>query len=257
MANLAALANELASGDVQVIDLTSPLHEDSPILMLPPEMGQTAPFKLEQISNYDDRGPAWYWNNFHTGEHTGTHFDAPNHWVTGKDLDDVSQVPPSRLIGPAVVLDFVKEAHANPDFLLEISHIEAWEKEHGAIPKGAWVLFRTGWSAFGDDKAKFANADANGPHTPGLSVACADYLGTKRDILGLGVETVGIDAGAAFGMSVPFPCHNMLMGNNKYGLTQLRNVDKLPAQGAIVIAAPLKIVGGSGSPCRVLALVSK
>ncbi|MEI7697265.1 MAG: cyclase family protein [Actinomycetes bacterium] len=257
MANLSALAQELASGAVQVIDLTSPLHSETPILTLPPEFGQTAKFQLEEISRYDEKGPAWYWNNFHTGEHTGTHLDAPNHWITGKDLDDVSQIPPSRLIGPAVVLDFVKEAAANPDFLLEVSHIEAWEKEHGAIPKGAWVLYRTGWSKFGDNPAAFANADENGPHTPGLPPETAEYLGTKRDILGLGVETVGIDAGLAFGMSIPFPCHNMLMGNNKYGLTQLRNLDKLPPQGAIVIAAPLKIVGGSGSPARVLALVSK
>jgi kynurenine formamidase len=257
MANLTDLANELASGAVQVLDLTSPLHSETPILSLPPEFGQTAPFKLELISEYDEKGPAWYWNNFHTGEHTGTHFDAPNHWITGKDLDDVASVPAGRLIGPAVVLDFVKEAQENPDFLLDVEHIDAWEKTNGAIPKGAWVLFRTGWSKFGDDPKAFANADENGPHTPGLTVAAAEYLGTKRDVLGLGVETVGIDAGAGFGLSVPFPCHNMLMGNNKYGLTQLRNLDKLPAQGAIVIAAPLKIVGGSGSPCRVLALVQK
>ena len=257
MTNLIELAHELASGAVQVLDLTSPLHSETPILTLPPEFGQTAHFTLELISQYDENGPAWYWNNFHTGEHTGTHFDAPNHWVTGKDHDDVSSVPAGRLIGPAVVLDFVKEAQANPDFLLEVEHVEAWEKEHGVIPKGAWVLYRTGWSKFGDNPKEFANADVNGPHTPGLSVACADYFGTKRDVLGLGDETVGIDAGAGFGLSVPFPCHNMLMGNNKYGLTQLRNLDKLPPQGAIVIAAPLKIVGGSGSPCRVLALVQK
>jgi kynurenine formamidase len=128
---------------------------------------------------------------------------------------------------------------------------------NGEIPKGAWVLFRTGWSKFGDDPKAFANADENGPHTPGLPPACAEFLATKRDILGLGVETVGIDAGGAFGMEVPFPCHNYLLGNNKYGLTQLRNLDKLPTTGAIVIAAPLKIVGGSGSPTRVFALVSK
>ena len=101
MANLTALANELASGAVQVLDLTSPLHSETPILNLPPEFGQTAPFKLELISNYDDKGPAWYWNNFHTGEHTGTHFDAPNHWITGKDLDDVASVPAGRCGPPA------------------------------------------------------------------------------------------------------------------------------------------------------------
>ena len=255
MADLASLAKDLVSGAVKVIDLTAPLQENTPILSLPEPMGQTATFKLELISNYDEKGPAWYWNNFHTGEHTGTHFDAPIHWVTGKDLDDVSQVPPQRLVGPAVVFDFVKEVEANPDFLLDVSHIQAWEKANGAIPKGAWVMFRTGWSKFGDDAAKFANADENGPHTPGLTVEAADYLATKTEILGMGVETVGTDAGAAFGFSTPFPCHAMFLGNNKYGLTQLRNLDKLPTTGAIVIAAPLKITGGSGSPCRVLALV--
>ena len=110
MADLKALANELVSGSVQVIDLTAPLHEGTPILGLPEPMGQTAKFKLELISQYDEKGPAWYWNNFHTGEHTGTHFDAPIHWVTGKNLDDVSQVPPQRLVGPAVVLDFSKRS---------------------------------------------------------------------------------------------------------------------------------------------------
>lgn len=256
MADLSALAKEIVAGSVKVVDLTAPLHENTPILMLPEPMGQTARFKLEEISSYDDRGPAWYWNNFHTGEHTGTHFDAPIHWVTGKNLDDVSQVPAQRLIGPVCVLDFTKEVEANPDFLLDVPHIKAWEEKNGAIPKNAWIMFRTGWSKFGEDAAKYANADANGPHTPGLSVAAAEYFATKTEILGMGVETVGTDAGAAFGFSTPFPCHALFLGNNKYGLTQLRNLDKLPTTGAIVIAAPLKIVKGSGSPCRVLALVA-
>ena len=85
MADLAALAARIIDGTIEVVDLTSPLHTGTPILQLPPEFGQTVPFQLEEISRYDDRGPAWYWNNFRTGEHTGTHLDAPNHWVTGKD----------------------------------------------------------------------------------------------------------------------------------------------------------------------------
>ena len=82
MANLNALANDLVSGAVQVVDLTAPLHSKTPILVLPEPFGQTATFQLEEISKYDDRGPAWYWNNFHAGEHTGTQLDAPNHWIT-------------------------------------------------------------------------------------------------------------------------------------------------------------------------------
>ena len=257
MADLSGLAAALVDGSVEVIDLTSPLHSGTPILGLPPEFGQTATFQLELISEYDENGPAWYWNNFHTGEHTGTHFDAPNHWVTGKDLDDVSQVPAQRLIGPAIVIDTTAQVAANPDFCLDVSDIKDWEATNGAIPKGAWLLYRTGWSKYGDDAAAYANADENGPHTPGLTPAAARYLAEETEILGMGVETVGTDAGGAFGFDPPFPCHTMLMGANKYGVTQLRNLHRLPVTGAVVIVAPLPIVKGSGSPCRVLALVNQ
>ncbi|HQV92655.1 MAG TPA: cyclase family protein [Phycicoccus sp.] len=256
MTDLTALAAAIVDGGVEVVDLTSPLHSGTPILSLPPEMGQTQPFTLELISEYDDNGPAWYWNNFHTGEHTGTHFDAPIHWITGRDLDDVSQVPAQRLVGPAVVIDKTAEVEANADYLLDVDDIKGWEAEHGPLPKNAWVLFRTGWSSRGDDAAAFANADDMGPHTPGATAAAAEYLAAS-DILGWGVETVGTDAGQAFGFEPAFPCHTMTLGANKYGITQLRNLDKLPVTGAIVLAAPLPIVKGSGSPCRVLALVAR
>ena len=120
MGTLTALIDGLASGAIDVIDLTAPLSADTPIIQLPPEFGQTGRFALEEISRYDERGPAWYWNNFRSGEHTGTHFDAPKHWVTGKDLDDVASVPASRLIAPAAVLDFSAQATADADFLLEV-----------------------------------------------------------------------------------------------------------------------------------------
>jgi kynurenine formamidase len=256
MTDLASLAARIIDGSIEVIDLTSPLHARTPILQLPPEWGQTQTFQLEEISRYDDRGPAWYWNNFRTGEHTGTHLDAPNHWVTGKDLDDVSQIPPQRLIGPAFVIDRVKEATANPDYLLDVADLEDFQRRAGQLPKNGWLLFRTGWSARGDDPEAFANADEGGAHTPGITPAAASYL-AATDLLGFGVETVGTDAGQAFGFDPAFPCHEAVLGAGKYGLTQLRNLDRLPATGAIVIAAPLPIVTGSGSPARVLALVER
>ena len=169
----------------------------------------------------------------------------------------MSQVPPQRLVGPAVVIDKTAEVAANPDYCLSLDDIKAWEAQHGAIPKHAWVLYRTGWSQYGDDAAAFANADENGPHTPGITPEAARYFAEQTEILGWGVETVGTDAGGAFGFDPPFPCHSLFLGNNKYGITQLRNLDQLPATGAVVMAAPLKIVKGSGSPCRVLALVAK
>src|SRR5690606_38371521 len=162
-----------------------------------------------------------------------------------------------RLIAPAAVLDFSAEAARDPDFLLEIDHVLAWEKEHGPLPEGGWLLYRTGWDARGDDPDRFLNADENGPHTPGISVECARYLAERTPIIGLGVETVGTDAGAAHSFDPPFPCHAFLHGAGKYGLTQLRNLDRLPPTGAVVIAGPLPIVGGSGSPLRVLVLVER
>src|SRR5262245_29923824 len=136
MSILTDLVTALSAGDVEVVDLTSPLSSTTPVIALPPEFGQTARFELEEISRYDDRGPAWYWNNFRSGEHTGTHFDAPNHWVTGRDGNDVASVPVEHLIRPAVVLDFSDQCADDPDFLLEVSHIKIWEKEHGALPEG-------------------------------------------------------------------------------------------------------------------------
>lgn len=257
MSVLQALLSGIGAGAIEAVDLTAPLSGDTPILTLPDTFGQTVPFSLEQISRYDDRGPAWYWNNIHTGEHTGTHLDAPVHWVTGRDGEDVSQIPPQRLIAPAVVVDLSGRAAADPDFLVEVEDLRQWEDAHGPLPAGGWLLLRTGWDARAGSQADFLNADETGPHTPGLSVAAAKWLAEESPVLGVGVETVGTDAGIAHSFDPPFPCHSFLLGAGKYGLTQLRNLDRLPPTGAVVIAAPLPIVGGSGSPTRVIALVER
>lgn len=257
MSVLRNLVESIRSGGIEVIDLTAPLSSETPILRLPEPFGNTVPFTLKEISRYDDRGPAWYWNDISTGEHSGTHFDAPVHWVTGKDGEDVSQVPVDRLIAPAVVLDLTAAAGEDPDFLLEIEHVKAWQDANGPLPEGGWLLYRTGWDARSHDQERFLNADETGPHTPGISVECARWLAEEASIAGLGVETVGTDAGAAHGFDPAFPCHSFLLGAGKYGLTQLRNLDRLPVTGAVVVAPPLPIVGGSGSPVRVLALVER
>jgi kynurenine formamidase len=257
MSLLRTLTEAIRDASVEVIDLTAPLSSDTPILQLPPPFGNTVRFSLSEISSYDERGPAWYWNDITTGEHTGTHFDAPVHWVTGRDGEDISQVPVSKMIAPAAVLDFSAEAAADPDFLLEIDHVKAWEEANGPLPEGGWLLYRTGWDARSRDQAEFLNANETGPHTPGISVACASWLARESPVIGLGTETVGTDAGAAHSFDPPFPCHSSLLGAGKYGLTQLQNLDRLPPQGALVITGPLPILRGSGSPCRVLALVER
>jgi kynurenine formamidase len=257
MSLLESLAEALVTARVEVVDLTAPLSAETPVIQLPEQFAQTARFELEELSRYDDRGPAWYWNNFRTGEHTGTHFDAPNHWATGRDGDDVASVPVQRLLAPAAVLDFSAQAAEDPDFLLEVDHVREWEAVHGPLPAGGWLLYRTGWDARSASQQAFLNADETGPHTPGLSPACARWLAEESAVIGLGVETVGTDAGAAHSFDPPFPCHAALMGSGKYGLTQLQNLDRLPPTGALVVAAPLPIVSGSGSPSRVLALVER
>src|SRR5215467_4169262 len=253
MTLLSDLVDAIGTGAIEVFDLTAPLTSTTPILGLPDQFGQTWPFALTEISRYDDRGPAWYWNNFSTGEHTGTHFDAPIHWVTGKDNLDVAQVPVRQLIAPAVVLDVTGEAAADPNFLVEVSHIRAFEDQHGALPSGGWLLIRTGWDSRSHDQDAFLN----GGSTPGVSIECARWLAEEAPIQGVGVETVGTDAGAAHSFDPPFPCHSFLLGANKFGLTQLQNLRHLPTTGAVVVAAPLPIVNGSGSPARVLALVER
>jgi kynurenine formamidase len=254
---LGELVGALGSGSVEVVDLTAPLSDRTPILQLPPPFANTQGFALQEISNFDDRGPAWYWNNFSAGEHVGTHFDAPAHWITGRDGPDVSQVPPKHLIGPAVVVDKSAECATNPDFLLEVAHVDEWQRQHGPLPMGGWLLFRTGWDARAHDQAAFLNATETGPHTPGVSVELARWLAEVAPIMGFGVETVGTDAGTAHSFEPAFPCHHLLLGAKKYALTQLANLGRLPATGSVLIAAPLPIVRGSGSPARVLALVPR
>jgi kynurenine formamidase len=254
---LSQLHSAIAAGSVEIVDLTAPLTNSTPVLRLPEPFANTINFQLEEISRYDERGPRWYWNNIHTGEHTGTHLDAPNHWVSGKDGNDVSQVPLRTLVAPAAVLDASARVAQDPDYLLTVDDVRAWETEHGPLPDGGWLLYRTGWDTRAGDQDDFLNVDESGSHTPGVAADCARWLAHQAPIGGFGVETVGTDAGRAMELDPAFPCHELLLGAGKYGLTQLRNLDRLPATGTLLVVCPLPIVGGSGSPARVLALVER
>jgi kynurenine formamidase len=252
-----ALLDGIASGRVEVVELTQPLSESTPVIKLPPPFANTPGLSREEISHYDDRGPAWAWYTLTIGEHVGTHLDAPIHWVTGKDGDDVASISPTRLVGPACVVDKTAETEQDPGYLLTAADLEAWEAEHGRMPDGAWVLLRTGWGVRAQDEAAFLNVGDSGPVTPGPDVEASKWLAHERQISGFGVETVGIDAGAAGGMDPPFPVHNLLLGAGRLGLTQLANLDRLPPTGALIVVAPLRLVGGTGSPSRVLAFVPR
>lgn len=250
------LVSGMADGSIRVVDLTVPLNADTPVIGLPEEFSQSPAFRLEQISQFDDKGPAWYWNSFSCGEHTGTHFDAPGHWITGKDYANchTDTIPPENLVAAANVIDVSMESAENPDFLLTPDRLRQWEAGHGRIGPGTWVLMRTDWSK--RTGADFLNYAEDGPHTPGPSVECMEFLARERDILGFGVETVGTDAGQAFAFEPAFPAHQLMHGNNKFGLASLTNLDQLPPKGAVIITPPLKITKGSGSPLRALALIA-
>jgi kynurenine formamidase len=255
MSVLSQLVTELNSGRIRVVDLTQPLSPGTPVIGLPPMFAPSPGFSIDVISRFDENGPAWYWNTIRMGEHTGTHFEGPVHWISGRDLpaSACDTIPARRFVGPACVIDVTAEVDKDPDFLLMPDHILVWEESHGRIPTGAWVLLRTGWSRR-LDPAAFLNVASDGPHSPGFHRSASELLAHDRDVLGVGVETIGTDAGQAAAFDPPFPNHAIMHGAGKFGLASLNNLDQLPASGAIVIAAPLKIVGGSGSPVRVLAL---
>ena len=252
---VAGLLGSIASGRMRLVDLTSPLSSSTPVMTLPEPFASPSGFSLEELCRYDERGPFWAANDFHMSEHTGTHLAAPTHWITGKDGRDVASIPLERLVGPACVIDVSRQVEADADFLLERSDVMEWEAEHGELPPGSWLLLRTGWARFADDPEAFINADETGPHSPGVSAECARWLAEERPISGVGVETMGFDTGRAMELEPPFPVHYYLLGNDKYGITSLQNVSELPETGALLVVAPLRIVGGTGSPARVFAIV--
>jgi len=254
---LSKLISELGAGRLRIVDLTLPLSAETPLIPLPVQWKNAPPFSLTELSRYDERGPAWYWNSFETGEHTGTHFDAPVHWISGKDLPNntVDRIPAAQFVGPACVVDVTKDVERDPNFLVTPELLLNWEKKKGRIPKAAWVLLRTGWSKR-NGAGEYINMKEDGPHTPGWAADASEFLARDRDVLGVGVETVGTDAGQAARMQPPFPNHFIMHGSGKFGLAGLCNLDQLPETGAVVIAAPLKIVGGSGSPLRAIAITA-
>ncbi|MGB2407793.1 MAG: cyclase family protein [Paracoccaceae bacterium] len=258
---LQTLGAMLLSGEVKIVDCTATLGPDTPILRLPEDFATNTPkVEIHKISEYDADGPFFAWNWLKLGEHSGTHFDAPHHWISGKDFEDgyTDTMDMQRSIAPVNVIDCSAETMENPDFLLTPEHVKAWEADHGDINPGEWVVMRTDWDKRSHDEALFLNDDPDphedGSHSPGPSPECIDYL-LSKGIVGWGSQCIGTDAGMAGKFSPPYPAHNYLHRDNCFGLASLVNLDQLPPKGAILMAAPLKIKNGTGSPIRALALV--
>ena len=258
---LGRLGAMLMSGQVRIVDCTATLGPDTPILRLPTDFATNTPkVEIHKISEYDADGPFFAWNWMKLGEHSGTHFDAPHHWISGKDFEDgyTDTLDVQRLIAPVNVIDCSIESAENADFLLTAEHVKEWEATHGPINPGEWVVMRTDWDKRSHDEELFLNEDPepheDGSHSPGPTTECIDYL-LSKGIVGWGSQCIGTDAGMAGKFSPPYPAHNYLHRDNCFGLASLTNLDQLPPKGAILVATPLKIEHGTGSPIRALALV--
>ena len=251
----------ILSGQIKIVDCTGVLGPETPILRLPEDFARNTPkVEIHKISEYDADGPFFAWNWMKLGEHSGTHFDAPHHWISGKDFPDgfTDTLDVQRLMAPVNVIDCSTEAAADADYLLTASTVKQWESRHGVINAGEWVVMRTDWDKRSHDEELFLNEDPDphedGSHSPGPTPECIEYL-LSKGIVGWGTQCIGTDAGMAGKMSPPYPAHNFLHRDNCFGLASLVNLDQLPPKGAILIAAPLKIEHGTGSPLRALALV--
>jgi len=260
---LGALGGMLLSGDIRIVDCTADLGPETPLIHLPEDFAVNTPkVEIHKISEYDADGPFFAWNWLKLGEHSGTHFDAPHHWISGKDHEDgfTDTLDVQRIMAPVNVIDCSAESEVDNDFLLTAEAVKAWEHEHGEINPGEWVVMRTDWDKRAHDAALFLNEDPDphedGSHSPGPTTECIDYL-LSKGIVGWGTQCIGTDAGMAGKFSPPYPAHNYLHRDNCFGLASLCNLDQLPPKGAILMAAPLKIENGTGSPIRALALVPK
>lgn len=232
----------LPKGFRDVIDLT---HQFSPSLPVYP--GYT-PVQIRLRFSIARDGFAA--NEVTFDEHTGTHVDAPAHFVNGAPSADRLSV--DRLIGPLVVISITERAAKDADTLVSVDDLLRWEKQHGRIPAGALVAMRSGWDARVGDADRFLNRDAQGTlHAPGFGEQAARFLVTERDISGVGVDTLSLDSGAA----QKFAAHLAILGAGKYGIEMLASLSRVPPSGATIVVGAPTHAGATGGPARVLALV--
>jgi kynurenine formamidase len=232
----------------KVIDLTYSFDEQT--IYWPTAKG----FRWERDAWGKSTGGYWYASaSYAASEHGGTHLDSPLHFAEGKHSTD--EIPLSRLIGPAVVIDINRACARNPDYQLSAADLQSWERRHGRIPNEAIVLVYTGWGKYWPDKKQYLGSATPGEtanlHFPGISREAADWLATQRRIDGVGIDTASLDHGP----SKDFIAHQVLNGANIYGLENIANLERLPPKGATLVALPMKIKGGTGGPVRIVAIL--
>jgi kynurenine formamidase len=235
---------KIANGKTRVIDLSYAINDK-----LVPWPGDSKWFEAKVNATVEKDG--YFTRSFWMLEHYGTHLDAPIHFPPGKT--PVDQIPVKQLLGPAVVLDVRAQGAKDTDYQLAPALVTNWEKAHGRIPEGAMVLLRTGWASRWPDAKRYRNEDAQGRmHFPGFSAEAVKLL-IERKVSGLGCDTMSADYGA----SQDFAVHHLALGAGLYHLENLADLSELPEAGAFLIAAPIKLEGGSGGPVRVFALIEE
>ena len=238
------LIEGITSGQTTLVDLGHALNSKNPYW---PGPGYE-PFKFEIFATIEKDHVLS--GKFAMDEHTGTHLDAPNHFVEGQV--PVDKIPLKQLFAPAVVIDVRKQASANADYLLSTSDITSFEQAHGRIPDNAVVFMYSGWDERWDDYDKYKNADNKKVlHFPGFSVEAVKLLVDERNIAGIGIDTLSVD----YGMSTDFMVHHVSHGKGKFHLENVANLANMPATGAFVIVAPIKVENGTGGPARIFGLI--
>ncbi|HZS03754.1 MAG TPA: cyclase family protein [Blastocatellia bacterium] len=212
------------------------------------------PFTWEKEAWGQSPGGYWYTAaRYAASEHGGTHLDAPIHFGKGQAAAD--EIPVTKLVGPAVVINITQACEKDADYRLTVDDVNAWEKANGRIPDNSIVLVQTGWGKFWPDRKKYLGTDKPGDtanlHFPGISREAAELLTAQRKIDGIGIDTASID----YGQSKDFIAHQIFYGKNVYGLENIASLERLPAKGATLIALPMKIKGGTGGPARIIAIL--
>jgi len=250
---IAILSILVATANAQsrrLIDLTYPFSAET--IYWPNANG----FELKKDADgITEKGYFYASNSYAAGEHGGTHFDAPLHFARG--MPGVDQIPLERLFAPGVVIDVRDQAAKDPDYLVKVSDIQQWEKVNGRIPDGCILLIRTGWGKFYPERAQYLGTDRRGEqavaelHFPGVDPAAASWIVNNRRISVLGIDTASIDRG----QSQLFEVHQILFKAGICALENVANMDQLPAKGSEIIALPMKILGGTGAPARIVAIL--
>jgi kynurenine formamidase len=237
-----------AIDEKKLVDLTYSFSEET--LHWP----TAKPFHLETVHEGRTPGGFWYSSYVYSGsEHVGTHLDAPFHFAEGKWTTE--QIPLSRTIGPAVVIDMRRQSAKNADYRLAIEDIHAWEKVHGRLPSNAIVMIHSGWGKFWGDRKRYFGTDEPGNvtdlHFPGLSAEAAEFLVKQRRVKAVGIDTPSIDHGP----SQDFAAHQILGAANAPIFENVARLELIPSKGATIFAIPMKIKGGSGAPLRIFGLL--